>query len=35
MIYSAIRYHEQNLKNQLSFALIAIALALPIILIKV
>ena len=32
MIYSAIRYHEQNLKNQLSFALIAIALALPIIL---
>lgn len=34
MIYSAIRYHEQSLKNQLSFALIAILLALPIILIK-
>ena len=34
MIYSAIRYKEQSLKNQLSFALIAILLALPIILIK-
>ena len=34
MIYSAIRYKEQSLKNQLVFALIAITLALPIILIK-
>jgi len=34
MIYSAVRYHEQSLKNQISFALIAILLALPIILIK-
>ena len=34
MIYSAIRYKEQSLKNQLIFALCAIALALPIILIK-
>ena len=34
MIYSAIRYKEQSLKNQLTFALIAILLALPIILIK-
>ena len=34
MIYSAIRYHEQSLKNQLVFAMIAIALALPIILMR-
>lgn len=34
MIYSAVRYHEQSLKNQLVFAIVAIALALPIILIK-
>ena len=34
MIYSAIRYHEQSLKNQLVFGLCAILLALPIILIK-
>ena len=34
MIYSAIHYHEQSLKNQLLFALIAFALVLPIILIK-
>jgi len=34
MIYSSLRYHEQSLKNQLTFSLIAIALALPIILIK-
>jgi len=34
MIYSAIRYKEQSLKNQLAFALIAVLLALPIILIK-
>ena len=34
MIYSAIRYHEQSLKNQLVFAMIAIALALPMILIR-
>ena len=34
MVYSALRYHEQSLKNQLTFGLIAIALALPIILIK-
>ena len=34
MIYSSIRYKEQSLKNQLIFALCAIALALPIILIK-
>ena len=34
MIYSAIRYHEQNLKNQLIFALIAITLAIQIILIN-
>jgi len=34
MIYSAIRYHEQSLKNQLVFAIIAVALAMPIILIK-
>lgn len=34
MIYSAIRYHEQSLKNQLIFGLCAILLALPIILIK-
>jgi hypothetical protein len=34
MVYSAIRYKEQSLKNQLSFAIIAILLALPIILIK-
>jgi len=34
MIYSAIRYKEQSLKNQLVFALLAIALAMPIILIK-
>ena len=34
MVYSAIRYKEQSLKNQLTFALFAIALALPIILIK-
>ena len=34
MIYSAVRYKEQSLKNQLAFALIAILLALPIILIK-
>ncbi len=33
MIYSAVRYHEQSLKNQLVFATLAIALALPIILI--
>ena len=34
MVYSAIRYKEQSLKNQLSFAIVAILLALPIILIK-
>ena len=34
MIYSAIRYKEQSLKNQLVFAMIAIALALPIILMR-
>lgn len=34
MIYSAVRYHEQSLKNQLIFAVAAIALALPIILLK-
>ena len=34
MIYSAIRYNEQSLKNQITFALIAILLALPVILIK-
>ena len=34
MVYSAIKYKEQSLKNQLSFALIAILLVLPIILIK-
>ena len=34
MIYSALKYKEQNLKNQLTFALIAILLALPIILLK-
>lgn len=34
MIYSAVRYHEQSLENQLVFAILAIALALPIILIK-
>lgn len=34
MIYSAIRYKEQSLKNQLMFALSAMILALPIILIK-
>ena len=34
MIYSAIRYKEQSLKNQLIFASLAITLALPIILIK-
>lgn len=33
MIYSALRYHEQSLKNQLIFSAIAILLALPIILI--
>ncbi len=34
MIYSAIRYHEQSLKNQLIFGVCAILLALPIILVK-
>lgn len=34
MIISAIRYHEQSLKNQLIFGISAILLALPIILIK-
>jgi len=34
MIYSAILYKEQSLKNQLVFAITAIALALPIILIR-
>ena len=34
MVYSAIKYNEQSLKNQLSFALVAILLTLPIILIK-
>ncbi len=34
MIYSAIRYHEQSLKNQLLFGICAILLAVPIILIK-
>ena len=34
MVYSAIRYHEQSLKNQLTFAAVAITMALPIILIK-
>lgn len=34
MIYSAVRYHEQSLKNQLVFGLCAILLALPIILVK-
>ena len=34
MIYSAVRYKEQSLKNQLIFALFAVILALPIILIK-
>jgi len=34
MIYSSLRYHEQSLKNQLTFATIAFLLALPIILIK-
>lgn len=34
MIYSAIRYKEQSLKNQLVFALLAVSLALPIILVK-
>lgn len=34
MIYSAIRYKEQSIKNQLVFALTAIILALPIILLK-
>ena len=34
MIYSALMYKEQSLKNQLAFALLSIILALPIILIK-
>lgn len=34
MIYSAIRYKEQNIKNQLVFGVCAIILAIPIILIK-
>lgn len=34
MIYSAVRYHEQSLKNQIIFGICAILLALPIILIK-
>lgn len=34
MIYSAVFYHEQSLKNQLLFGSIAIVLALPIILMK-
>ena len=34
MVISAIKYKEQNIKNQLSFGIIAILLALPIILIK-
>ncbi len=34
MIYSAIRYHEQSLKNQLIFGICAVLLAVPIILIK-
>ena len=34
MIYSAIRYHEQSLKNQSIFAVLAIILALPIMIIK-
>lgn len=34
MIISAIKYKEQSVKNQLSFSLIAILLALPIILMK-
>jgi len=34
MVISAIKYKEQNIKNQLGFGIIAILLALPIILIK-
>lgn len=34
MIYSAVRYKEQSLKNQLIFAVSAVMLAMPIILIK-
>ncbi len=34
MIYSAMRYHEQSIKNQLIFGICAIILALPIILMK-
>lgn len=34
MVISAIKYKEQNIKNQLAFSLVAILLALPIILIK-
>ena len=34
MIISAIKYKEQNVKNQLVFGISAILLALPIILIK-